>query len=378
VSEPLVTIGVPVYRGKDDLPVTLECLRTQSYANLDILISVDAGDQESALACQPFLGDPRFRLFVHAERLGWAGNTDWTMRQRRGDFYIYQQHDDQISPTYVADLVAAASRERDASICFAKMRFSGLVNSTDRGFSIRGDPAERVLTFLRGMAVAPLRGLIRTSALATTSGLLLNAFDPLESFGTETRLLAELAVHGDFVFVPGPVYFKRVHGANLHLKRATWSMDRNRLSWACLCAWMAEVVVAAGRTPAERRSLFDVVLARFLAPSNPWRRAKRVVRQLTGSSARLLYPILAVVETLKKSESLVRSVTGGWALYQPETAEDRATFLHLVFDQLRGDARLDPKSLESDWELLEQEACERYAGTTQHSSSSRSTYQISR
>ena len=43
-------------------------------------------------------------MTVQPSRLGWAGNTDWTMRQRRGDFYIFQQHDDQVTPTYVADL----------------------------------------------------------------------------------------------------------------------------------------------------------------------------------------------------------------------------------------------------------------------------------
>ena len=48
MSGPLVTIGVPVYRGQDDLPITLECLRTQSYHNIDVLISVDAADQKSA------------------------------------------------------------------------------------------------------------------------------------------------------------------------------------------------------------------------------------------------------------------------------------------------------------------------------------------
>ena len=136
---PLVTIGVPVYRGRDDLPVTLECLRTQTHPNLDILISVDNGDQDIAQACQPFLRrDTRFRMQVQPKRLGWAGNTDWTMRHRRGEFYIYQQHDDQVSPSYVADLVEAARRMPDASICFAKMQFSGTQddgptrNRTDR------------------------------------------------------------------------------------------------------------------------------------------------------------------------------------------------------------------------------------------------------
>src|SRR4051794_39832081 len=150
MSGPLVTIGVPVYRGQDDLPITLECLRTQSYQNLDVLISVDAGDEESALACEPFLRrDPRFRMQVQPSRLGWAANTDWTMRARRGEFYIFQQHDDQVSPTYVADLVDTALSYPDAAICYAEMQYSGLLTLVQRGLPLSGPPLARVLTCLK-------------------------------------------------------------------------------------------------------------------------------------------------------------------------------------------------------------------------------------
>jgi glycosyltransferase involved in cell wall biosynthesis len=360
---PLVTIGVPVYRGQDDLPITLECLQTQSYPNLDVLISVDAGDQESARASEPFLRrDPRFRMKVQSTRLGWAGNTDWTIRERRGDFYIFQQHDDQVSPTYVADLVAAGSRAPNAAICFAEMQYTGLVNAIDRGFPVFGDPIQRVLTFLKRMECAPLRGLIRSSALASTSGLLLSDSDPFESFGTETRLLAELALWGDFVFVSGPIYFKRMHGANLHLKRSNWSVDRNRRAWACLCAWMIEVIAMAGQAPMERQQLFDTVLERFLNPRNPWQLLRGPVRRLGQTSARVLHPIRVLFRNLKNSESLVRSVTGGWVLYELKDREDRSGFLQLVFDQLKRDARFDPSGLQSSWEMLEEQTYRRFGG----------------
>lgn len=89
MSGPLVTLGVPLYRGQDQVPATLECLRTQTYQNLDVLISVDADDQASAAACESYLRrDSRFRMHVQTSRLGWAGNTNWTMRERRGEFYI--------------------------------------------------------------------------------------------------------------------------------------------------------------------------------------------------------------------------------------------------------------------------------------------------
>jgi hypothetical protein len=91
-----------------------------------------------------------------------------------------------------------------------------------RGLPFSGPPIERAAAYLESLEHVPLRGLIRGSALASTSGLLLSDFDPFDSFGTEIRFMAELALLGEFRFVPGPTYFKRMHGANLHLKRENW------------------------------------------------------------------------------------------------------------------------------------------------------------
>ncbi len=363
MSGPLVTLGVPVYRGQDDLPVTLECVRTQSYPNLDVLISVDAGDLESARACEPFLrGDPRFRMQVQPSRLGWAGNTDWTMRNRRGEFYIFQQHDDHISPTYVADLVEAASRAPNAAICYAEARSSGVRNFVSTGFPLSGaSPLERVLVYLETMDCTPFRGLIRNSALASTSGLLLSDFDPFDSYGTEMRFMAQLALWGEFRFVSGPIYYKRLHGENLHLKRLNWSDDKRQLSWGSLAAWMAEVVVPAGPTPAERRQLFDAVLDRFVVPHAPWKWVRAPARLLSSTTSPALYPLRALLERIKRSEQLANAVTGRWMLYEASDRDQRAALLRVTFDRLRSEGRFDRSALlQSSWETLEQEARKRF------------------
>lgn len=362
MTGPLVTIGVPVYHGQDDLPTTLECLRTQSYSNLDVLISVDAADQTSAQACEPFLrGDPRFRMQIQPSRLGWAGNTDWTMRECRGAFYIFQQHDDQVSPTYVADLVAAALRYPDAAICYAEMQSSGVTSQVMRGVPLLGDPVERVLTCLKFMDHAAFRGLIRETALARTSGLLLSDFDPFDSYGTEMRFLMELALLGEFRFVPGPVYYKRLHGENLYLKRQRWSEHQKQRAWACLTAWAEEVIVPAGRSEVERRRMFDMVLDRFLVPSNPWKRLRDPVRRLARSRSSALQPIRALVDWLKSNDPLVRSVSERWMLYETTDPQQRAAFLRIVFDRLKTAGRFDPSTnLNASWETLEKEASKRF------------------
>src|SRR3954449_11407796 len=229
---PLVTLGVPLYHGQDQVPATLECLRTQTYQNLDVLISVDADDQASAAACESYLRrDSRFRMHVQTSRLGWAGNTNWTMRERRGEFYIFQQHDDQVSPTYVADLVEAAMRYPNTAICYAEVQYTGFMNQVMRGVPLLSEqPVERVLRCLKFMDHSAFRGLIRGTALASTSGLLLSDFDPFDSYGTEMRFLTELARLGECRFVPGPIYYKHMHGANLHVKREKWTEDQKCLA----------------------------------------------------------------------------------------------------------------------------------------------------
>ncbi len=292
MNEPLVTVGVPVYGGAATLPVLLECLRTQSYRNLDILISVDAADEASAAACAPFLrDDKRFRIQVQPTRLGWAGNTDWTMRNRRGAFYIYQQHDDLVSPTYVADLVAAATRWPDAALCFATLRYTGARHWDVPVPSVVGSPRTRVLSYLRRLDWVPFRGLVRGAALDRTAGLRLSDFDPFDSLGTEIAFLAELAREGEHRFVGGPLYFKAWDGRNLSARRDGWSREHRIRATACWTAWMVEAVVPVGTTARERRDLFVRTLDRFFrhTGSGWWTGAILANEILAGTSPRMIW-----------------------------------------------------------------------------------------
>lgn len=345
MTNPLVTLGVPVYRGQDRIPALLECLRTQSYKNIDFLISVDGEDQASADACESFLKqDTRFRMQVQSSRLGWAGNTDWTMRNRRGDFFIYQQHDDLLSPTYVADLVEASARWPNASICFAKMQYAGQRVSKRPVPSLLGDPKTRALTYLRRLDWEPFRGLIRGSALDKTSGLLLSDFDPFDSYGTEFRFMAELSLIGEFRFVKGPIYFKNFHGENLSTKRDNQSREHRITAVACWTAWMIEVIVPIGASVEERWRLFRMVLERFAGRQDPLKLLRSAMR---------------------RNERLAAAVQGLIRLERPiiryRSKEESAAFLRDVFERLKSQGRFHPdETLGLNWAALELKSLRHY------------------
>ncbi|MGH6924093.1 MAG: glycosyltransferase family 2 protein [Propylenella sp.] len=362
MTDPLVTLGVPVYRGQDRLPALLECLRTQSYRDIEVLISVDGGDQPSADACEPFLRqDSRFRMHVQPTRLGWAGNTDWTMRNRRGDFYVYQQHDDLLSPTYIAELVAAAARWPNAVICFSKVQFTGLSNAVASAPSLLGDhAADRALLFLRRLDWVPFRGLMRGSALDRTSGLLLSDFDPFDSYGTELRIMTELALQGEFRFVEGPTYFKSNHGENVSFKRAGWSREHRIKATACFAAWMIEVLAPAGETVDERRRLFRIALERFAGRQGSLKWIAIFSGWLRRNPSKALTPLRIIRDKLKQSERVMEAL-GGLYPIREISAEDRPLLLKQIFERLKGGNRFEPgECLNATWEALEAEVLRQY------------------
>jgi Glycosyl transferase family 2 len=301
VSGPLVTLGVPVYGGGEDFRAALAAIKAQTYDNIEVLISVDNCDAPSAAVAQPFLEDSRFRLHVQPARLGWDGNTDWTIRHRRGDFYIYHQHDDEVSRSYVADLVAAAHRYPHASVLYSEMLLTGLQDLMVRMPSLTGRPIERALAHIGRLDAAPLRGLIRGSALDTTSGL---ASPAPNTFGIEHRFLTQLALAGEFRLVVGPTYYKRLHGKNVHLKFAGWAEDRKRGAWAALCAALIAAIVKAGGTPAERWRLTMAVLDRFLVVSGGLNWLRRPKRWLYGQDNFVLQALRNAIDRARRGGEL--------------------------------------------------------------------------
>jgi glycosyltransferase involved in cell wall biosynthesis len=350
VTGPLVTVGVPVYRGQNTLPALIECLANQSYRNLELLISIDADDQKTADVCEPLIRrDSRLRMQVQPVRLGWAGNTDWTIRNRRGDFYIYQQHDDWISRTYVEDLVDAARHWPQASICFSTLQYVGARSWQVPVPSVVGNQVDRIGTYLRRLDWVPFRGLIRGSAIEATSGLLLSDFDPFDSLGTEIRFMAELALAGELRFVRGPTYFKHWDGTNLSAARDRWPRSHRLEATACWAAWMIEVAIRAGKSRGERLWLFMAALDRFVRTH---RRSRWIVSTLVQETWARASPRMILTQ-LKRDP-----VPPGLGKV---TDDERRLLLRSIVRRLKEQERLAIDAwLDRSWDALEAAMFGRY------------------
>jgi glycosyltransferase involved in cell wall biosynthesis len=102
-----VTIGVPVYNGAATLRESLECLRDQTYRNIEVIISDNASTDESAAIAQSFVDtDARFRLIRRIENVGPVPNFFSLLEEAHTEFFMWRADDDWSDLDYVEKLVA--------------------------------------------------------------------------------------------------------------------------------------------------------------------------------------------------------------------------------------------------------------------------------
>ncbi len=255
-----ITVGVPVYRGEEQVGEALRSLQQQTFTDFDVLISVDAGDQASARACEPFLADPRFSLTVQPERLDWHGNVNWLLRQPLGEFFCYRQHDDTSDPRFFEVLLDLARTRPDAAVVYADCQWHGGRTHLETAPSIEGDVLSRLRQHIEQKEPVAVRGLMRTGAVEQAGPIRGDEFRGLSEVFV---WLAKLLRWGPFVRVPQPLYHRLDHSENYHKQWFDWPDERKRGSWTTLFTGLMEAAMPVCRTPEERFFFQQLILDRI-------------------------------------------------------------------------------------------------------------------
>ena len=108
----LISVVIPVYNPQEKhLAALLESLRGQVYPDWEACL-VNTGDSEAirALLREAAEREPRFRVFAH-ENEGIAGNTNFGIREARGEWIALCDHDDLLTADALWRLAECAVRE---------------------------------------------------------------------------------------------------------------------------------------------------------------------------------------------------------------------------------------------------------------------------
>ena len=84
-TAPRLSIGLPVYNGKEYLAEALDALLGQTYTDFELIISDNASTDGTAEICRHYeKEDPRVRYFRQPRNVGLAPNHNFVVEKARG------------------------------------------------------------------------------------------------------------------------------------------------------------------------------------------------------------------------------------------------------------------------------------------------------
>lgn len=218
MDTPRLTVGMTLYNVERYLPQALDALLAQDYPDFEIVACDNAStDRTWEIVTGYAARDPRVRPYRNETNVGQAGNFRRVVELARGELFKLQSHDDLPAPVMLSRCVAAldAAGPR-AVLAYPRTRIIGADGGdlgawTDEGeLRARWAWARVARWGARWHLCNELFGVLRTAALRRTHLLVDSVVSP------DVLLLAELAMHGQFVQVPEELFFRRMHPAGTH------------------------------------------------------------------------------------------------------------------------------------------------------------------
>ena len=216
---PLVSIGIPTFNRPELLRQALESARSQTYPNLEILVSDNESTdaQTSKILAEASAIDFRIKTYRHKKDIGAAANFEFLLNSATGDFFTWLADDDLMHPTCIKLLVAAHKQNprlvcafSDVTILDINGHSLGTMKHAALKFSPYKSRAEKMrATFFSNPKCQATYGLFRT-AIARQCPFEKSTYKNMAA-GGEYTFLARMASLGDIVAVPHPLRSYRRH-----------------------------------------------------------------------------------------------------------------------------------------------------------------------
>ena len=210
MHRPKVSIGVPVYNGGQFLERAIDSLLSQTFADLEIVVSDNASTDDSRdIIRRAAKRDPRVRYSFNEVNRGLVWNHRRVIALARGEYFMFAPHDDWFAEDYVERCVELLDARPDVTYALSE---AILVDAEAREIGRERlrqrvddpSPSTRFWDLLVVQGGVNWYGLARRELFAR-----IGRYRSVPR--SERIVLAELALWGPFGVVPGRLYFRRVH-----------------------------------------------------------------------------------------------------------------------------------------------------------------------
>ena len=104
MSDPLISVLIPVYNVAKYLSKCLLSVEKQSYIHTEILIYDDGSDDGSEKICDDFVANHSNAQVFHFSNRGQAHARNFLIDHARGEYFVFVDSDDIIAPDYISTL----------------------------------------------------------------------------------------------------------------------------------------------------------------------------------------------------------------------------------------------------------------------------------
>jgi glycosyltransferase involved in cell wall biosynthesis len=206
-GRPKITVGLMVHNEAKSLPSALEALLAQQGPSFEVLIADNESTDGSAeVGREAAERDARIRYYRHERNVGAFENFNSLVTRAEGEYFVLAAAHDLWSPTYLAELSRVLDEAPDAVLAYAPTEWldgEGKPLARATGYiDTRGYSALQRFHLALWCDQHPIYGMLRLSALRQTQLL-------RQVVSADAILLAELALLGPFIVVPGERWYRR-------------------------------------------------------------------------------------------------------------------------------------------------------------------------
>lgn len=168
-----VTVGVPVYNGAPMLRECLDCLLSQSFQDILVVISDNASTDETPQICAEYAArDSRVRVVRHAQNRGPLANFRYLLDQADTEFFMWRADDDLSDENFISELVSVLDAHPEARLAIPRIvtEHGDQVRTVESSFTTvdGSDFADRLVKRLHNYHVSGFYGLWKTEYLQKT------------------------------------------------------------------------------------------------------------------------------------------------------------------------------------------------------------------
>ena len=115
MTQPQITVALPVYNGEQYIAVAIESVLSQTFSDFELLI-LDNCSTDNTLNVIKTFDDPRIRLIVNTKNLGMIGNWNLAVSLATGNYIKILSHDDLLASSCLAEQINAFLTHQDQNI----------------------------------------------------------------------------------------------------------------------------------------------------------------------------------------------------------------------------------------------------------------------